>query len=180
MLYLSTRYMKQPLDTMAALFQALGGPDPAADPGPAADRRGLRLQYPREPAHSPAQGVAASGVSAPRGPGRHSPRRLVGVLPARRRRPILSSAPSGSPSPPRSATSRASARTPAVSRRKPGAALPSPVASLPPEVVSRLPRRRRGLPPSDYGERAKIQPTVGATRNEPARIDRVASQRERG
>lgn len=45
-------------------------------------------------------------------------------------------------------------------QKKTGCCLPSPAAHPAPEVVSRLARRRRGLPSSDYGERARIQPTV--------------------
>ena len=47
-------------------------------------------------------------------------------------------------------------------QKKTGCALPSPAAQLPPEVASRLSRRRRGLPPIDYAERAKNHPTVAA------------------
>jgi len=45
-------------------------------------------------------------------------------------------------------------------QKKTGCCLPSPSAHRPSDVVNRLSRRRRGLPPSDYGERPKIQPTV--------------------
>ena len=45
-------------------------------------------------------------------------------------------------------------------QKKIGCAPPSPAAQLPPEVASRLSRRRRGLPPIDYAERAKTHPSI--------------------
>ncbi len=45
-------------------------------------------------------------------------------------------------------------------QKKTGCSLPSPSPRGPADVVNRLSRRRRGLPPSDYGERERIQPTV--------------------
>jgi ArsR family transcriptional regulator, arsenate/arsenite/antimonite-responsive transcriptional repressor len=45
-------------------------------------------------------------------------------------------------------------------QKKTGCCPPDPAANLAPELVGRLPRRRRGLPSSGYGERARIQPTA--------------------
>jgi ArsR family transcriptional regulator len=44
--------------------------------------------------------------------------------------------------------------------KKTGCCLPTSSPRRPSDVVNRLPRRRRGLPASDYGERPRIQPTV--------------------
>jgi ArsR family transcriptional regulator, arsenate/arsenite/antimonite-responsive transcriptional repressor len=45
-------------------------------------------------------------------------------------------------------------------QKKTGSCLPVPSQVCPAAVVDRLPRRRRGLPSSDYSERSKIHPTA--------------------
>jgi ArsR family transcriptional regulator len=48
-------------------------------------------------------------------------------------------------------------------QKKTGSCLPTPSEGRPSPVVDRLPRRRRGLPSSDYSERSKTHPVAAPT-----------------
>src|SRR6266850_8265298 len=80
MLYLSRQIYESAADRDGAPLQGARRYDEVADSRPAADGRGLRLSYPREPANSSAEGLAPSRVPAPIRAGRHATRRPLGAL----------------------------------------------------------------------------------------------------
>src|SRR5262249_1071869 len=111
-IYLQTHiYGKANIRDGGAL-QGAGRCDAAADPGPAADRRGLRLPHPSDLEHLAAEGVAPSRVPAPRRARRDAPRRALDVLHACRARR------SGGGDAPGVGAPRADARRQRASRRR--------------------------------------------------------------
>ena len=151
--------MKKPLDAMAALFQALGDPTRLRILGLLLTgevcvchiHESLRISQPKTSRHLAY--LRRSGLVDTRRDGLWVYYRL---------------AESGDPVDMalRQAVTHALRDIETVRRdtgrlqKKTGAGLPMPPPVCPPVIVERLPRRRRGLPPSDYGERSTIHPTV--------------------
>jgi ArsR family transcriptional regulator len=151
--------MKPPLDRMASLFQALGDPTRLRILGLLLTgevcvghiHESLRIPQPKASRHLAY--LRRSGLVNTRRDGLWVYYRLIDTVD-----PVLGTI--------RHAVTDALGHLESVQKdtarlqKKTGGTLPGPVAQLPPEVASRLSRRRRGLPPIDYAERAKNHPTV--------------------
>lgn len=151
--------MGKPLDTMAALFQALADPTRlrilglllTGDVCVCNIHESLRIPQPKASRHLAY--LRRAGLVDTRRDGLWVYYRLSGSAD-----PVISiirqsvTAALGDLEAVRKDTSRL--------QKKTGSCPPNPSARPASEVGSRLPRRRRGLPSSDYGERARIQPTA--------------------